>query len=333
MKPPPIVLVVGAPRSGTTWLQHLLGAHPAIVTPQETDLFTRYLGPLVERWRRDSSEAHVRRHKGLPAILTEEQFLELVRDVVGTVYAPLLERKPGASIILDKSPAHSRALGTALAIVPDACVVHAIRDGRDVACSLVRVAVRDWGAGWAPGRVAAAAGTWREHVEVARKGRELTERYVEVRYEQLHSTEAPRVLADLYDFCGLDPDVELARSTLARFDLERTRSLPAGEQPSSIVWGGEILRRFGDRPEEPEGFIGGGRSGGWRGKLDAYERLAFARAAGDLLVELGYEPDSSWVGVGPAGRVLAPLAHHSKRVLRRLRRTVIRPRRTVIRPR
>jgi hypothetical protein len=326
VKLPPLVLVVGAPRSGTTWLQHLLGAHPAIVTPQETDVFAHYLGPLVERWRGESSEARIRRHRGLPAVLTQEQFLELMRDLLASIYGPLLERKPGASMVLDKSPDHSRSLGAALAIVPDVLVVHAIRDGRDVACSLVRASVRDWGSGWAPGRVAAGAETWREFVQAARKGGELTERYVEVRYEQLHSADAPHVLAQLYAFCGLEPDLELARDTLHRFDLDRTRSLPPNEQPSSIVWGGEILRRFGDRPEEPEGFLGDGRGGGWRGTLDAYERIAFDRVAGELLIELGYEPDSSWVEVGAAGRTLAPLAHHSRRALRRLRRTMQRPR-------
>ncbi len=38
MSSPSVVFLVGAPRSGTTWLQHLLGAHPRIATRQETDL-------------------------------------------------------------------------------------------------------------------------------------------------------------------------------------------------------------------------------------------------------------------------------------------------------
>jgi len=326
VKPPQLVLLVGAPRSGTTWLQHLLGAHPAIVTPQETNIFSKwgYVGPLAERWQRDLDEGHIRRYHGLPAILTQEQFLDLLRTLVATIYAPLLERKPGATMVLDKTPAHARELGTALEIVPDARVIHLIRDGRDVACSMMRVSVKDWGSGWAPGRVAGAAGYWREHVELARNGRELTEHYTEARYEELQSSDAPSVLAELFAFCGLERDVDLARETLETFDIDRTKALSPSEQPSSIVWGGERLRRHGEQHEEPEGFVGAGRAGGWREKLDQHERLVFDRVAGDLLIELGYEPDRSWVSGGRAGRSLAPLAHHSRRVGRRLRRELSR---------
>ena len=42
-----IVFVIGAPRSGTTYLQNLLGSQAQVVTSQETDLFTQY----IAAWR------------------------------------------------------------------------------------------------------------------------------------------------------------------------------------------------------------------------------------------------------------------------------------------
>ncbi|MER3452771.1 MAG: hypothetical protein C4344_03635, partial [Acidimicrobiia bacterium] len=37
------VFLIGAQRSGTTWLQCLLGAHPRVATPQEPEFFTGYV--------------------------------------------------------------------------------------------------------------------------------------------------------------------------------------------------------------------------------------------------------------------------------------------------
>ena len=72
VREPRLVLLVGAPRSGTTWLQSMLGAHPAAATPQETDLFSRYVTPLADAWSwqlRGGPDAwRKRRFKGLPAV-------------------------------------------------------------------------------------------------------------------------------------------------------------------------------------------------------------------------------------------------------------------------
>jgi hypothetical protein len=55
-----------------------------------------------------------------------------------------------------------------------------------------------------------------------------------------------------------------------------------------------VRRRFGDSPAEPEGFFGEARHGAWDQTLARYDRWSFDRAAGELLVELGYEQDRSW---------------------------------------
>src|SRR5215469_4920410 len=43
MIPHKYVLIVGCPRSGTSWLQRLLSQHPQVATTQETHLFSEYL--------------------------------------------------------------------------------------------------------------------------------------------------------------------------------------------------------------------------------------------------------------------------------------------------
>jgi len=117
---PSIVFLVGAPRSGTTRLQHLLGAHPRIATPQETDLLDRYIASWLGSWRRPPADSTgpERRPRGLPAVLTEEQFLTAVRGVVEEVYGTVLERKPGARVVLDKNPYHAYHLEEGLTSPP-----------------------------------------------------------------------------------------------------------------------------------------------------------------------------------------------------------------------
>jgi hypothetical protein len=319
---PDVVFLVGAPRSGTTWLQHLLGAHPRIATPQETDLLDRYVASWLGSWRRQlaDSTGQGRRPRGLPAILTEEQFLTAVRGVVEEVDGTVLERKPGARVVLDKNPYHAYHLEEGLTLLPNAAVVHLIRDGRDVACSLMRASGREWGRGWAPTHVDGAAALWREAVETARRARNQMEHYLEVRYEQLHSPDAVRVLTDLYRLCGEEPDERLAREALERFDVERVRSLPSSERQSSIAWGGEALARLGSNPLEPEGFLAEGRTETWRERFSLYDRWLFDRVAGDLLVELGYERDPSWVGGTGTSRALAHSRHGAARASYRGRR-------------
>jgi hypothetical protein len=46
----PAVFIVGAPRSGTTWLQAMIGAHPSICTTDELKLFNLFTGPWEESW-------------------------------------------------------------------------------------------------------------------------------------------------------------------------------------------------------------------------------------------------------------------------------------------
>jgi Sulfotransferase family len=314
------VFLVGAPRSGTTWLQQLLGAHPGIATPQETDLLDLYVASWLKSWQLQlaSSLEPGHRARGLPTVLTEEQFLNIIRGVLDKVYGTVLEHKPGATVVLDKNPYHSYHVAQALRLLPQAGLIHLIRDGRDVACSLMRAAERKWGRGWAPTHVDGAAALWRNMVETVRAG--AGDRYVEVRYEELCAGDPPQALVRLYGFCGIDADEALARAALDRFDLDRLRSTPAAEQPSSIVWAGEAVASLGGPPAEPEGFVGGGGAGGWAERFSPYDRWLFDRVAGDLLLDLGYEPDRSWVGIGTAGRAQARGRHLAARASYRARR-------------
>lgn len=309
------VFLVGAPRSGTTWLQQMLGAHPAIATPQELYLFNRYLRPWLTEWREqlpdDAERWREQRHLGLPSILTEQAFDELLRGVVERIHTDVLALKPGATVVLEKVPSYATSAEEILRLCPRARFVHVVRDGRDAVASMLRAA-RGWGRLWAPQRTWDAVHIWRAHVVGGRAIGARTDAYAEVRYEELRAESGPRLLGELFAFCGVESDAALCEDVYDRFALGRYG-------PTSVVWGGEVVRRGETGALEPDGFVGTGGLGAWRRDLRLSERLLFESMAGWLLRELGYTADGSWVGGDPLRRIVArvPLAiDHRLRLLR-----------------
>ncbi len=290
---PRVVFLIGSPRSGTTWLQSLLGSHPAIVTPQETDLFAKFIAPLQTWWDeqlgRSDTEQRDRRAKGLPAVLDDAEFTAMLSGVVDRVLDAVHELDPTASVIVEKSPAHSRHTELIAKYLPDATFIHIIRDGRDVAASL-QSASRGWGAYWVSGGMKSAARSWRSSVLGARQAA-TTGRYTEVRYEQLRAGD-PAPLQQSFAATGIDIDLAECTALLEEFSLSR---MAAGTAPSSISLGGEMAQRI-DSLQEPKGFFGRGAVGGWAQSWTPTDRLLFDAVAGDLLIDLGYEPDHEWAG-------------------------------------
>lgn len=287
------IYLIGAPRSGTTWLQHLMGAHPRVATPQELDIFVDLVPAMREawaKWLRDPEAWRRLRYKGLPAAVTEQRFNELVREFLEGVYREILQLKPSADVVLEKVPRYSFSGRDIQYFVPDAAFVHIIRDGRDVAASLLR-AGRSWGRDWAPSSMADAATRWRDHVTAARSVRELTDRYVEIRYEELASARGPEALCRVLRACGVD----VTEAECAEIH---------GRSENAILWGGEVQRRLGGSPEEPAGFIGAKTPGAWRSELNWYDRWAFDEVAGEVLMDLGYVDSRAWATADPRARFL-----------------------------
>ena len=314
------VFVIGSPRSGTTWLQHMLGSHELICAPQETDLFEGYLGPWRQTWAAqlaESSKPGVRR-RGLPSVLTTEAFGALLRRTAVDIYGRALEAKPAARILLDKEPSNTYQTDLIAAVFPEARLIHVLRDGRDVASSLL-AARSGWGRDWAPTTVARAGVTWRDHVVRAREARCLGLPYLEVRYEDL--LERPvGALVEVLSFLDIAIDEAAARAVTQEFSFDRMRR-GNGTFVGGIAWTGELSRQ--GPVGEPEGFYRRGANGAWRSEWSAVDQGQFDRVAGRLLVELGYETDREWWQRSLAARVLRPGAalrdtsvDHAKRRLR-----------------
>src|SRR3954470_20956321 len=167
-----MIFAFGARRSGTWWLQRILTAHPEIAgIPSETYLFEIGIRPLFERFHHGTKSSQTVGE----LYADREVLLDATRDFCDRVLEPYLE--PGARFLSERSPGHAKAVDVIADVYPDARLIHIIRDGRDVARSLV---AREWG----PDTVAEAACEWRDSILQARAAAPPG-RYLEISYEKL----------------------------------------------------------------------------------------------------------------------------------------------------
>jgi LPS sulfotransferase NodH len=237
----PMTFVVGAPRSGTTFLAGALASGGGMVDLGELAILKRRIPELIEL-----SEEDRRRRV--------ERMIEVVRSLSFARGRRAVEQTPETSFVL----------GSALAAFPDAFAVHALRDGRDVACSLIdrgwlradRDGADDAGRGYGsharfwvePERrdefaraseATRAAWAWRRYVEAARA---VAERTIELRYE--HLTADPRsAAATVAATLGIDADPladafgEAHRRSVGRWrrDLSREQLRDVEREAGSLL--------------------------------------------------------------------------------------------------
>ena len=250
-----LVVIGGSPRSGTTLLRAILGRHPEIfAAPESTVFLQRISSPadIAERlgWDAVQIEAWQR------ASRSQTEFVEHV--------AAEAARRSGKPVWAEKTPSNVLRFGFVRRRFPGAKLVHVIRDGRDVVCSLRRqpfskVDAASWDSAAAARRCAL---QWRTHVLAGLRFRS-DPAYHEVRYEHLVR----------------DPEPEL-RALLAFLGLS---------------WSDTLLEPDADPgppdPFEPKaaGAIFDSSVGGWREKLSREDRAAVRLLTGELLERLGYD--------------------------------------------
>jgi hypothetical protein len=282
----PYVFFVGCQRSGTTLLRRIGDAHPQLAILRELHWlpgwWERRIALTREGMLTPEFLARLRKHSHFSR-------LELDPDVVRGVaeerppkhYARFISelfdlhgRGKGKRLVGEKTPRYVRHLPTLTQLWPHSKVVHLIRDGRDVALSLLDWSRDDRGGGrfptWNEDPLTTAAHVWEWNVRLGREaGAPLgPERYYELRYEAL--TADPELeCAKLCSFLGVPYD-----PAMLRFHEGQMRSRNRG--PRLPVTAG--LRR-------------------WREQLEPSAIARFEAASGDLLKELGYELASPYASV------------------------------------
>jgi hypothetical protein len=309
----PVFFVVGVGKSGTSWLMHMLNAHPEILCKGEGVFFEKgsarslhaalESSKRVERWieqipwTRNLEEPRLDRIVGMIAETLLLRRLESVR-----------RHLPRKRIVGDKSPTSVRsAVADVLENIPGAKVLHILRDGRDQTVSLLhhrwnradephkpfvlsedeqdkrkryRQNPRTFGADgesiFDQTLLEELAENWTRVVSDARsEGRQYPGRYAEVHYEDLLA-HTPAEVSRLLYFLGADNDGKYVKQAIDSASFEKLSNGRTRGQ------------------EDPTSFFRKGVAGDWKSVFTDRDRETYKNIAGDLLIRLGYEKDYDW---------------------------------------
>lgn len=273
----PRTFLVGCPKSGTTWLQGVLEAHPEVCSRGESSFGLLLVSPIFELLKSYNEQQRA----GESNTFSGEDALDIARGAIQTLQRKWVDQLPEPQrirVIADKTPEHALALDPLNAVFPEMKVVHIIRDGRDCVVSGWHHNIRNDEASFRKRFATMERYTyhftkhnWIPYVTRAQQwGRANPERYLEVRYERLLDSsreEAGRV----YRFLGVDADAGLIDQIIERTSF---KSLSGGRDPGQVNNASHFRK---------------GVSGAWRDELDESSVRTFEQLAGELMDTLGYE--------------------------------------------
>jgi hypothetical protein len=274
-------------RSGTTLLRMMLDAHPQMTVPPET----HFVPSLIKAAREPGATpadalAAMKSHREWgdfgfsdEEVLTWFEALDPFNegDAVRAFYAAYAE-KAGKPRWGEKTPMYVTKMRLIQKALPEARFVHVIRDGRDVALSVLDRTVRDLTA-------ADVARRWQRKIEKARKMAPKLRHYQEIRYEDLILDTEP-TLRKICDHIGLEFDSAMLdyheRSAERLKEMARARPATAGGAKELSVERRMATHAMTTRPPDAD------RVSRWRRQMEEADRVAFEEVAGELLEELRY---------------------------------------------
>lgn len=273
------IFLVGAPRSGTTLLQYMLRSHPDISGPTGESHFIvpalkgqlqaeavnsvedvrLFLVGLEKRWSSFlKTDLHgVRFDAEILADRIYEHGVKNLRDVIDALFK-MNAHGEGKSRWMDKTPYYVRHMELLSRAFPGAQFIHIVRDGRDVALSMLQ---RDEDFGVY--NIYEGARHWEWYVTAGRlAGKVLGSRqYLEIAYEDLISS----------------PDQVISR--VCNF-----LNVPFSHQAVDFVKSKDPNSKT---PLVKQGVVGTNREK-WRALATKSQLMAFESVAGGLLADLGY---------------------------------------------
>ena len=276
-----LAFVGGQGKSGTTWVERLIDAHPQAACLGEghfaEGLGRRVYEALAEYNRFiEYNNAQFQELEDFPQLAANDA-IELVRAALLLQFQRIAMRNPDARVVAVRTPSEVNRITELSTMLPQALFVHVLRDPRDVAISL-------WwhGERLAPGSMQQRHGNpemlartlvpnWAAHLaylrglDVALQGRVF-----EVRYERLLGE--PLVEAEaLFAFLGLPHTPQDCSAVMAACRFERF----SGGRAAGQVDAGSHFRS--------------GTSGQWRGHMPASPPGGWSKQVEEVFESLGYE--------------------------------------------
>ena len=254
-----IAFVIGCARSGTSILGELIGSHPGV----------EYRHEAHHIWAK-AGEGEGGSHRFTAAHATPA--------VRRTIQKRFEAKNGAASLVVEKNPRSMLRIPFLRAVFPDAKIIHIVRDGRDVACSMMPgIGGTEWRHLKPPAwrellrdetGVVRCAKAWRDVLEIALDDLQDTPHY-SLKYEDLVA--APeRVAGELLEYVGL----EMHPAVLEYCGLVQDATADSYQPAKQQKWFRDDHAR---------------RVGRWRENLSADEIHSVERVLAPLLTRLGYE--------------------------------------------
>lgn len=264
----PFVFLVGCPGSGVSLIQQMLECHPLLAVANDTHFIPTVLkdtgaqsdvpltDDLVDRARTFPnfdrlclSNVEVYKAGGM-----SETYAEFVTNLYN-----IFAKKNGKELVAIKAPVYCRDIRLLHDLFPWARYIHVVRDGRDVAMSVLeratrlKEAIKVTNVKTIP--IGASALWWKTMVETARRdGARLGNRfYHEIRFEDL-----------------VDQPQTASREIASFLDLSHTVEMS------------EHVGSYGSLDSIPNGFQD------WRSQMSRADVALFEALSGELLESLGY---------------------------------------------
>jgi hypothetical protein len=275
-----IFFIGGTIKSGTTWLQLLLNAHPDVSCNGEAH-FTSGLTPILRgafdkynQWIGQESRRVFSEIAGY-SLLADDDFQYLLASWI--CLSLLRQNKTkSARAVGEKTPSNVRSFDLLKTLFPQAKFIQVIRDGRDCAVSAWFHNLRT-APDWAKANNKSMDTYVIKHTEYWAKELAMAQifadrnrdRIRQIRYEDLvANTES--ILADIFDFL----DVESSESVLASCRSAASFATLTGGRPA-----GE---------ENVKSFFRKGVPGDWHNYLSKETEAAIRARAGEWLNRFGY---------------------------------------------
>ena len=229
MRPP--IFVGGTGRSGTTPTARILGTHSKVARFPELRVHVQ-MGGVVDlmlgrttyeafaarcrgRWFRRPDSGGEGPYAGLFRFISEDDIEGLLGDLesdlaidriaatgdfIRGILGPAAEAM-GKDGWVEHSPENVTVAAALYAMFPQQRFIHSVRDGRDVAASILKVR-------WGPDNIAGGIRWWGHRLRLAQRELDAipSDQVIVLRYEELIGVDRHQRLGELLEFAGLDEE-------------------------------------------------------------------------------------------------------------------------------